>query len=58
MLREEGEARGKFLGEQKSLVETYQEFGKAKEETIKKAMEKFQLDKEDAEEVVERYWKR
>ncbi len=55
-LREEGEARGRILGEQKNLVETYQEFGKNKEEAIKKLIDKFQLSKEEAGEIVKQYW--
>ena len=59
-LREEGEARGEARGivpgEQKNLVETYQEFGKNKEETIKKLMDKFQLSRDEAEEKVKKYW--
>ena len=62
-LREEGEAigeargevRGIILGEQKNLVETYQEFGKSKEETVEKLMDKFQLSREEAEEKVKEY---
>ena len=52
-----GEARGLILGEQKCLIETYQEFGKSEEETIEKVMEKFQLSKEDAEDIVKKFWK-
>ena len=63
-LREEGEAigeargevRGIILGEQKNLVETYQEFGKSKEETVEKLMDKFQLSREEAEDNVKKYW--
>ena len=51
-----GEARGIILGEQKNLVETYQEFRKSKEETIEKLMDKFRLSREEAEENVEKYW--
>lgn len=60
-LREEGELRGielgKLLGEQKSLVETYQEFGKSQEETVGKLVEKFQLTRDEAEDIVKGYWK-
>lgn len=60
-LAEKYEARGKeigkLIGEQKSLVETYQEFGKSKEETIEKVMDKFQVSKEEAEGIVEEFWK-
>ena len=55
-LREEGEARGKALGEQKTLVETYQEFGKSKEETVTKLMDKFQISRKQAEDSVKTYW--
>jgi len=55
-LREEGEARGKAIGEQKNLVETYQEFGKSKEETVTKLMDKFQLSRKQAEDSVKKYW--
>lgn len=50
---ETGEARG----EQKSLVEVYQEFGKTKEETIERFMMKFEVGREEAEEKVNEYWK-
>ena len=52
-LIEKYEARG----ERKSLVETYQEFGKSKDDTIEKLMDKFQISREEAEENVKRYWK-
>lgn len=51
-----GEARGIILGEQKNLVETYQEFGKSKEEIVEKLMDKFQLSSEEAEVIVKKYW--
>ena len=52
-LIEKYEARG----ERKSLVETYQEFGKSKDDTIEKLMDKFQMSREEAEENVKKYWK-
>ena len=44
-------------GEEKSLVEVYQEFGKTKEETIERFMVKFEVGREEAEEKVKEYWK-
>lgn len=44
-------------GEEKSLVEIYQEFGKTKEETIERFMVKFEVGREEAEEKVKEYWK-
>ena len=52
-----GERIGKAIGAQKTLVETYQEFDKSKEETTEKLMVKFQVSKEEAEEIVMRFWK-
>lgn len=52
-LIEKYEARG----ERKNLVEIYQEFGKSKDDTIEKLMDKFQMSREEAEENVKKYWK-
>ena len=38
-------------------METYQEFDKSKEETTEKLMVKFQVSKEEAEEIVMKFWK-
>jgi len=56
-LIEKYESRGIEKGERKSLVETYQEFGKSKEDTIEKLMDKFQMSREEAEENVKKYWR-
>ena len=56
-LAERHEAHGEKIGEQKGLVETYQEFARSKDETIKKVMDKFQVSNEEAEEIVKKYWK-
>ena len=50
---EVGEARG----EQKNLVEVYQEDGKTREETIERFMVKFEVSRKEAEEKVNEYWK-
>lgn len=47
----------KTRGERKSLVETYQEFGKSKDDTIEKLMDKFQINREEAEADVKKFWK-
>ena len=52
-----GEVRGEARGEQKGLVEVYQEFGKSREETIERFAVKFQVNREEAEEKVNEYWK-
>lgn len=44
-------------GEYKSLVETYQEDGKSKGETIERFMSKFQVSRKEAEDKVAEYWK-
>ena len=44
-------------GERKSLVETYQEFGKSKDDTIEKLMDKFQINREEAEADIKKFWK-
>ena len=44
-------------GEQKGLVEVYQEFDKTKEETIERFMVKFEVSRKEAEEKVNKYWK-
>ena len=52
MLKDEHEA-----GREQELVELCKEFGKSKEETILKMMDRLQLKREEAEVRVERYWK-
>lgn len=58
--REAGRQEGLQVGRQeglRTLVETCQEFGRNLEETIGKVVEKFQVSKEDAKAIVEKYWK-
>lgn len=58
--REAGRQEGLQVGRQeglRTLVETCQEFGRNPEETIGKVVEKFQVSKEDAKAIVEKYWK-
>ena len=52
-----GEVRGEVRGEQKGLVEVYQEDGKSREETIERFAVKFQVNREEAEEKVNEFWK-
>lgn len=56
MYREEGIAEGREEG-MIALIETCQEFGKSKEETLAKVMQKLSLSKEKAATYVEKYWK-
>ena len=57
MLYDDGARDGEARGEQKSLIEIYQEDGKTREETVKRFMLKFQTSRQEAEEKVKEYWK-
>lgn len=50
--REEGREEGIA-----ALIEAYQEFGRSKEETGNKVMEKFSLDREKVQVLMDQYWK-
>ena len=52
LLKDEREA-----GREQELIELCQEFGKTKEETILKMMDRLKLKREDAEARIEQYWK-
>ena len=54
--REQGREQGRLEGIE-AIVETCQEFGASKEETLEKIVKKFSLSEEKAKEYMDRFWK-
>ena len=52
----EGGAEGKKEGEFKGNIDAYREMGLSQSETIGKIAERFQLSREKAAKIVEKYW--
>ncbi len=60
MERRDAKAEGIQLGREKgerALVETFQELGLSKEDTLKRVQDKLQLSDLEAKEILEKYWR-